>query len=138
MPNHTIRLRGGWRGQAASGAPLSESTAWVRLPIVWPAGLSGPLRLERRFQAPPVANAETLAIAFEDVPGLVSIALNGRTLATAPFALPAVRIGLDRRDLAPRGNLLTLEVLPERSAPGQPWGCIALEVAEAERSREAH
>lgn len=138
MPNHTIRLRGGWRGYEATGAALAGTAAWVALPIVWPAGLSGPLRLERRFQAPPaVAGSEALAIVCEDVPGLVSIALNGRTLATAPFSSTAIRVGLARRDIQPRGNLLALEVLPGPPDPGRPWGRIALEVVEAERGRES-
>src|SRR5690349_18316241 len=78
MEDHVIRLRGGW----TRGDPPSPGDGRVTLPLTWPVCPAGPVRLVRRFQAPRVDPASVVvSLTLEDVAGLLSVELNGRTLA---------------------------------------------------------
>ena len=123
MSTHQIRLRGGWE-------IIGDQTDDVRpigLPTIWAEAPRSPIRLIRRFGRPPSrAEAETLVLAFADVPGLVRARLNGqeieprvegdRLICDGPFAA--------RNVLEIEADLGRLSEFELR----RPWGSIALEV----------
>jgi hypothetical protein len=127
---HLIRLRGGWEciGGHFGGDPAVP--ARLTLPVDWPDGLHEPLRLTRRFSAPPLdPEREQLLLRLADIAGLCSVALNDRLLA-APAGESALELPLAEH-IAAR-NVLVLEVDPRAwaDAPGARlgWGSIALVV----------
>ena len=124
MPEHWIRLRGGWEWQSVSADATIKRP--VTLPIEWPDGQASPVRLLRRFGCPPIDPLhESLSIRLEKVPGLLAIHLNGRSLEgpldeTLSLTLESIGPILAK-------NLLILEVDPARAIrPGETWGQIAL------------
>jgi hypothetical protein len=123
MSEHLIRLRGGWEWHE----PGADPSRRVTLPMTWPAGLSGRVRLVRSFHRPPFDPArETLAIGLESVAGLVLVRLNDRELAWPDAGVTALRLPLD--DPLPPRNVLELEVEPPVVGV-EPWGTIALVIA---------
>jgi hypothetical protein len=129
MPEHRIRFRGGWVSCALDGDPAD--VARLSLPIVWPSGIEGAIRLSRRFGCPPIDPAfESVRLELRDVPGLRSLRLNGVDLGMPPpgvldWTLPLAE-ALDAR------NTLTLEVVPDQVSPVEipgGWGSIALVIA---------
>jgi hypothetical protein len=125
MPEHLIRLRGGWEWRD----PGAASARRVALPMTWPAGLTAHVRLVRSFQRPTIDPArEALALRLESVSGLVAVWLNGRELARPDAGTTALCLPLD--DPMPPRNVLVLEVDPttpgRAGADPEPWGEIAL------------
>lgn len=121
MPEHRIRLRGGWLciDPVADGdAPLR-----VTLPLAAFPENHGRVVLFRSFQAPPIdVGRETLWLALEEVPGLTRISLNSETLQPGPL----VRLG----ENLPTYNRLVFDVdtrgLGTTSSLASSWGLVAL------------
>ena len=127
---HAIRFRGGW---TLSGGNLAAAADKVRperftLPCVWPSEIAGVVRLERRFQTPPLDTAcERPRLRLDAVAGLISADLNGESLGVVGPSDHALDLAVA---LPPRAsNVLTLEVDVEAAsahARGKPWGEVAL------------
>jgi hypothetical protein len=134
MPEHGIRLRGAWEWQAI--ARDAGFTRRVTLPIEWPEGQVGPVRLIRRFNGPPIdPSRETVFLRLEKVPGLLAIRLNNGTY-DGPLD---ETLSLDLSCFGPLAakNVLTLEVDPTRAArAGEAWGHVALVVASSREDEE--
>lgn len=126
MPEHLIRLRGGWEAWDLS-RPASEPSR-ASLPLAGPVAASRNLKLVRRFGRPPLETpAQRIAIRLDHVPGLVSLRLNGKELqplspVDGPWEVPA-------EDLLARNELELQVELPD-PLPG-PWGDIALVIRES-------
>lgn len=120
MPDHPIRLRGGWE-LIPPDAPPSR----VTLPITWPADSPRRFQLVRQFGRPSIDPAtERLSLQFEDVPGLISAHLNG-----VPLDINAVHGGsIAPGHPLPARNVLILEVDFDAGRSDRPWGAIALMV----------
>jgi len=125
VPEHLIRLRGGWELLDADDAnstpsPLTLPTAWAPHPA------PRRLRLVRKFGAPA---ADRVRLALEAVEGLRAITLNGVPLAFD--ATSADRLVVDLPPLGDR-NVLTLDVdlAGPSTVPSPLWGRIALAIAE--------
>lgn len=122
MPEHRIRFRGGWESSPVGGDPGNARK--LTLPVAWPDGPGGTVRLTRRFGRPPdLAEGETIWLELRDVPGLRSLQLNGVDLGPPPSDGVGWTLPLAGR-LADR-NTLTLEVALDGETPGG-WGSIAL------------
>jgi hypothetical protein len=127
MREHWIRLRGGWEWFELSERPTRSRR--LTLPVEqWPASLSGPIRLVRRFGCPPLDPArESLVLRLEDVSGLVALRFNDRQLEPPADGSDSLRL----EPVLPR-NELVLDVDPTRAtgrhdSPTR-WGQIALVV----------
>ena len=125
MTDHQIRLRGAWDRLDDLNAPARR----VDLPTVWSVADSArPFRLVRKFGRPPFdPNTQAIRLELVDVPGLLAVRLNGRTL---PVKDNPTRIELGG-ELSSR-NLLELDVDlsgREKRDEGSPWGTIALVIA---------
>jgi hypothetical protein len=129
MPEHLIRLRGGWLWlDPQAGPDPPGSGRRVTLPLTWPslADPPGRVRLVRSFGPPPFDPArERLALRLERVGGLASAQLNGREIARPAPGTTALEIPLTGP--LPRRNLLVLDVDPPGAGPtAGPWGVVAL------------
>lgn len=124
MPEHWIRLRGGWEWRNLTAGAAAKQT--LALPIEWPGGQVHPVSLLRRFGRPPIDPLhESITLRLEHVPGLRAIQFNGRSVE-GPFDDP---LSLPLESIGPilAKNLLILEVDPGRATrPGEMWGQIAL------------
>jgi hypothetical protein len=129
MPDHLIRLRGGWLQFDPHSPVDADSGIRVTLPMTWPAGPAGRVRLVRSFGPPPFdPGRETLTLRLEHVDGLVSARLNDREIARPTPGTATLDIPLP--DPLPRRNLLVLDVDPPGDGrPPGPWGAIALVIA---------
>ncbi|MEJ7638641.1 MAG: hypothetical protein WKF75_11860 [Singulisphaera sp.] len=80
MPEHLIRLRGGWLwGDREGGADTARR---VSLPLEAPPRGTTRVVLTRQFGRPPLdPGRERLALRLEGVVGLVEMRLNGRAMA---------------------------------------------------------
>lgn len=124
MPEHIIRLRGGWEWQSKSGESARLSLP-IRRPLVW----KGRRILYRYFHRPPIDPlAERLEIAIEATPGLLGVLLNGQALEFSRLLAPPLRIRLP--DPLPTRNCLVLEVDFDLADDlnATEWGVIALAV----------
>jgi hypothetical protein len=135
MPEHVIRLRGGWLWYDVE--PPADATGVgagrrISLPISWPepARSMRTVWLFRSFGAPPLEDPrQGVALRLEQVRGIISARLNGRELARPGPGLDSLEIPLPG-GLPPR-NTLVLEVDPRGLLPGPgPWGVIALVIRE--------
>ena len=124
MPEHRIRLRGGWDCQYREGDDPDgpEVVRRVDLPVAWPGDFPRRLRLTRQFGRPPVDPAsEWVELELRDVPGLISARLNGLAVAgSVADGAWSIRLG---EALLPR-NGLVLDV--DRGDEPGPWGEVAL------------
>jgi hypothetical protein len=120
---HLIRLRGAWQTFGEGDATPSVKR-WT-LPIQWPPGATGNLRLVRRFSAPPV-DRETVILQVDAVPGLTAAALNDQAIIRPAAEAMSFRVVID--DILRPRNTLVLEVdLAAASASSAvAWGEIAL------------
>ena len=127
MPEHLIRLRGGWE---RLGAATGRSRAGSRSPWSRPPSAPQQARLARWFQTPPLdPRRETLWLRLDSVPGLVSVSLNDREIARRPF--PAFPLILDLVGDACRpgtGSPSTSSFPSRPDVPAAlfPWGEVAL------------
>ena len=129
MPEHVIRLRGGWTllGRGVEDRPTKLTFPLTNLPES-----QGNLVFSRFFQRPPLANpGQTLWLELESVPGLKSITLNRQELARANPDGPIERLFLGN-DL-PARNQLVLRV-DSNVRLEDCWGSIALVIQEEDRS----
>ena len=121
MPEHKIRLRGGW---LQIHPDRNTFGSWLTFPLAQFPNSPDDLRFARSFQRPPLdPERETLWLDLQSVPGLISIALNGRGLVREanPGHVESLPLGID----LPSRNQLILQVNPS-IRPEQPWGVIAL------------
>ncbi len=128
MPDHAIRLRGGWT-LGVDGRPVD--VPWT-LPTDWAPNLSGPIRLTRRFGRPAVdSSTQRLRLELRDVPGLRGLTLDGVALAIPPGGPDAFSIPLPP-DAGPRLTLILDVDLPDPPRPeiAGGWGAIALVIGE--------
>jgi hypothetical protein len=132
VPDHLIRLRGGWElidAASATEAEAPDVPSRLTLPVVWPDDSVRQVRLVRKFGRPAHDPAhESLLLALDRVPGLRGIRLNGLRLTIPDRTGGRLEIPFDR--LSER-NVLVLDVEPPPHPPGdpsppQPWGEIAL------------
>ncbi len=127
MPEHRIRLRGGWVCKGA-GEPASSEYR-LALPHRWKPEDSGRFVLSRVFQRPPVdPDREAVHLCMENVPGIRALSLNGSPIASIRVERPVLEVELG--DLRPR-NVLVIEFEPvEQTGPtangSDEWGHIAL------------
>ena len=126
MPDHRIRLRGGWEYcQVGSHDVPGRFT----LPTRWGLERTTPLRLTRRFGCPPLdPRYQVLVLLLEQVPGIHSIRLNDRQILHVSPDRSSYQILLE--DL-PARNVLVIEVEPrldQGSTDTEPseWGFVAL------------
>ncbi len=130
MPEHLIRLRGGWlRGDGEDGP---DSMRRVSLPLEGPPVGRSRVILSRRFGRPPIdPGRECLALRLEGVVGLAGIRLNGRAMAVPPVGATDLELAPD--ELRPSGNLIVLDVLPPAGTPPEAddsrWGMVALVIS---------
>ena len=123
MPEHRIRLRGGWFLVDPSNpdAPPRRLT----LPLASHPDPGRPVVLLRPFQRPPTDPArETLGLRLVSVPGLVEARLNDLPLTLVPMGTDGFRSVLGG-DL-PARNRLVLRVGPDAPTDGPGWGDVAL------------
>jgi hypothetical protein len=139
MPEHLIRLRGGWLCLEDGGAPDASASASgprITLPVCWPAQAvaKGAVRLVRWFTAPVLnASRESLSLRMSAVGGLVSVQLNGQELARPAQGTEALELPLP--DPLPRRNYLVLDVrlggaVASHDFPQPAWGFIALVIRD--------
>ncbi len=134
MPEHLIRLRGGW--EWADLDDRESRPTRITLPAHLHLSESRRLRLTRRFGRPPMdILTETLWLRLERVPGLKSIAINGAPVPLERLGASPLEVAL--RELADR-NLVELDVnLPASETAGHAieprWGEIALVVRTVAR-----
>jgi hypothetical protein len=130
VPDHRIRLRGGWESCRVGSVADSER---LTLPTRWGSDRPERLRLTRRFGCPPLGPGNpVLLLVLEQVPGIHSIRLNEQEIPQVSPERSTYEIPLDS---LPTRNVLVLEVEPPwthgRMDAGAPegssdWGCIAL------------
>jgi hypothetical protein len=135
MPEHLIRLRGGWQRldphDDGGGRPdVTETGTRLDLPWTWPGETAGPVRLVRSFGPPPFdPRRETLSLRLARVEGLRSARLNGREIARGSPGTVEFEIPLSGP--LPRRNLLVLDLDPPGPGPArQDWGAIALVIRD--------
>jgi hypothetical protein len=131
MPEHLIRLRGGWlwlEPQARGRLPDPSMSRRLTLPLSWPQGNTGKgrVRLTRSFATPRIdPEREILLLRLEHVHGLVSAELNAREITRSAPGTTTIDIPLPYP--LPCRNHLVLEV--ESPLPGvdvEKWGVVAL------------
>jgi hypothetical protein len=125
MSEHRIRFRGGWESSTIEGG--LDVAQRLSLPVDWPSGVVGTVRLIRRFGCPPIDRFGSVRLEFRAVPGLRAVQLNGDDIGRPPadvfdWSVPLARL------LAAR-NVLMLDVdlasVSPADFPGG-WGSIAL------------
>ena len=129
MPEHRIRLRGGWEchyrdGDDDDDAP--EVHRRVDLPAASSAGFPARFRLTRQFGRPPVdLRNECVTLEMRNVDGLQAARLNGRPIAPSSGS---VEWSVDLAEpLLPRNGLvLEVEFGEHGRSDEGPWGEIAL------------
>src|SRR4051794_17271682 len=106
MPEHWIRLRGGWEWQPTARKGSGESPQRMTLPCSWSAETPPAVQLSRKFQAPRIdPSQEALFLRLERVAGLVQILLNGRLIG-GPARGDEVMIVPLGEPLPPRNQLI--------------------------------
>lgn len=128
MPEHRIRLRGGWDCLARVGDDPegAEVVSRVDLPVAWPADAPRLVRLARQFGRPPVdAARERVDLELRHVPGLKAATLNGRPVAPGVVAGDDWSIPLGEPLLPRNGLILDVELGPD-APPDSPWGEVAI------------
>ena len=129
MPEHRIRLRGGWechyRVDDDEAAP--EVVRRVDLPAASAADFPARFRLTRQFGRPPVdPRNEDVTLELRNVAGLKSVRLNGRLIAPGLEGGAGWSIDLAEPLLPRNGLVLEVELGDSgRSSPSS-WGEVAL------------
>ena len=131
MPEHVIRLRGGWTLLGREGEDQDRPDR-LTFPLKNLPENQGSLVFSRFFQRPPLTNpGQTLWLQLESVPGLKSIMVNRRELARANPQGPIEHLFLG--DDLPARNQLILSV-DSNVRLEEDWGRIALVIQEEDRS----
>jgi hypothetical protein len=136
VPDHRIRLRGGWESWWVGSPDVPER---ITLPTRWGSEKPGRIRLSRRFGCPPLDSATQVLLLFlEHVPGIRFISLNDQEIPGVSPETLSYQIPLDCSQ--PR-NVLVLEVEPplahgQTEAESSDWGCISL-VIQTRRDDQA-
>jgi hypothetical protein len=133
MSEHRIRLRGGWLLLEPTSRDATRRR--ITLPLGGFAANAGKIILFRSFQRPPLdPGRESLWLRLDDVPGLLSVALNDRRIALVPNGVSNLLVPLG--DDLPARNQLQLDVDPlagrHASKPDAPWGEVALVIVQSE------
>jgi hypothetical protein len=139
MPEHWIRLRGGWEWWPSGSEDAAVERRRLTLPCVWPSGMPSSIRLLRSFQRPPFDPArESLTLRLDHVAGLVEARLNDRLVSGRPKGDQPISIVLG--DLPSRNRLiLDVETGIAGSSTTGPmptiklWGEIALILTDRDR-----
>jgi len=122
MPEHRIRLRGGWELLEAESSQTVPAV--VNLPFRFIATGSRKLRLSRKFGRPRLdLRRESLWLSLGSVPGLGSASLNGNALAIEGPAEQGLEIPVE---ISERNELVLEVVFPADQGEAGPWGEIAL------------
>ena len=125
MPEHLIRLRGGW--SVHDPDQLQNPARSLTLPARLGPGFPRRARLERKFGRPRHdPSGEIISLLLEGVPGLIRVVLNGDE-----HEPPSTgdRLELTNLSLGPR-NVLMLEVeLDDSGDLDHPWGAVALVIS---------
>lgn len=129
MPEHRIRLRGGWECHYRDGddEDAPEVFRRVDLPSDSAADFPARFRLARQFGRPPVdLRNEGVTLEMRHVDGLQSARLNGRSIGPRMTPDPDWSIDL-MEPLLPRNGLVLEVDFGEHGRPAAgPWGEIAL------------
>jgi hypothetical protein len=129
MPEHRIRLRGGWQCQYREGDDPDgpEVLRRVDLPLASTAGLPARFLLCRQFGRPPCDPlVERVTLEIGNLPGLRSVRLNGRPIDPDPSTRPAWSFRLDGPILPRNGLIIEVELTDAPPAEGDSWGEVAL------------
>ena len=134
MPEHRIRLRGGWECHYREGddGDGPEIVRRVNLPITWTDDLPRKIRLIRQFGKPPVdLQVEVVSLELRNVYGLEVARINGResTVATSSDDSRSIALG---DPLLPRNGLILEINLAEAQAREGEWGEIWLSIRPRE------
>jgi hypothetical protein len=127
VPEHLIRLRGGWESIDLDDSDPCPKR--ITLPVPRGSGQSRRLRLARRFGRPPLdARTESLWLRLDRVAGLRSLMLNGSDIPVRLSSEGSIELPLAE---LPDRNELVLEVTLPAAAPQEPggptaWGDVAL------------
>jgi hypothetical protein len=123
LPDHLIRLRGGWESFTGEGA--NAVVACCSLPLSGSIPASLRVRLFRRFGRPRLQSAnQSLFLSLDHVPGLRSISLNGAFLAFDKPGHHPLEIFLE--SLSERNELVLDVEFPSDPDVSTRWGDIAL------------
>jgi hypothetical protein len=127
VPDHWIRLRGGWEWIDAS-APGS-TPARLTLPVSWPESIPRNVRLLRHFGKPRgISQADVVLLHIESSQGIIAIDLNGKRLLEGPGTESGWEVPLpslfDRNELALEVDLARRST--SVSDPARGWGEVAL------------
>ena len=131
MPEHRIRLRGGWECQyregESEGDDAREVVRRVALPLAWTADFPDRIRLVRHFGRPPVdPRIESVSLEMRNVAGLNVARINGGAIAPAMIVDPSSwSVPLDGPLLPRNGLVLEVDLATARGQPGE-WGDISL------------
>ena len=122
MPEHRIRLRGGWECHYRDGddEDAPEAHRRVDLPAASSAEFPARFRLTRQFGRPPVdPRSESVTLEMRNVDGLKAARLNGRPIAPTQSEDRAWSVDLAEPLLPRNGLVLEIDLAPEdRSAEG--------------------
>jgi hypothetical protein len=128
MPEHRIRLRGGWECHYREpdddeGIDVARR---VDLPVATAAELPLRFRLTRHFGKPPVdPRVEAVALELRAVGGLRSVRLNGRVVSVLDVS-SELAIDLDPAELLPRNGLVLEFDRTGLDLADDAWGLVAL------------
>jgi hypothetical protein len=129
MPEHRIRLRGGWECHAreSDDEDAPEVVRRIDLPAASAAELPARFRLTRQFGRPPVdLRNEIVSLEMRGVPGLKATRINGRAIELGLTEDAACSIDLSEPLLPRNGLVLEVELVGLPRSEGVPWGEIAL------------
>jgi hypothetical protein len=134
VTEHTIRLRGGWTCHAA-GTALESPERRLTLPVRWGPDDTEPLILTRRFSRPRLLpDREALVLRMDQVGGILSLSLNGQSIA--PISPTTCRYEIELGGLLERNELvLHVETRSRECEPAgisAEWGVISLVVRTVE------
>ena len=129
MPEHRIRLRGGWESHHREGDEDGpEVVRRVQLPLIWPEGLPARIKLIRQFGKPPVDwSLEAVSLEMRNVPGLQVTRINGHPVPKPTETGGSWSVVLADPLLPRNGLVLEVDLEAARKQAGD-WGEIWLSI----------
>jgi hypothetical protein len=130
MPEHRIRLRGGWECQYRVGDPEEglEVVRRVDLPLFWSDDFPARIKLTRQFGRPPVdTRIEEVTLEMRNVLGLSVARLNGCPISNDAGDPTFWSIELPEPLLPRNGLVLEVDLDSARRSPST-WGEISLRI----------